>query len=410
MAQPSAPSVAVIGAGASGLMAALFAAWQGAAVTLFERNNSLGRKLLITGSGRCNLTNAAVAPAAYACADPSWLEALFRTFGRSHLLETLERIGVPTRATHDGWYYPLSESAQSVAAAFSAALDAAGVTRQMASPVSSLERRDDRWLVTFTSGGTGHSWSFDRVILAAGGKAMPNLGSRGELFAELARLGHTVLPLRPALAPLLVDLVRIKPLQGLHFDVAASLFAGGELLGRTTGNLIVTAWGLNGPAVMDLSHLVSARPGARLMLALDFLAPFQQQYDRLLQLRGSTSLPVGVLLGAFFPPKAALTFARNAGLPDQAPLNQLSPARLAGLTRRLNDTRLLVQGVREWDYCQLSAGGVPVTEVDPTTMASLRLPGLYLTGETLDVVGPCGGFNLQFAFSSGAVAGGAAAR
>ena len=121
-----APSVAVIGAGASGLMAALFAAWQGAAVTLFERNNSLGRKLLITGSGRCNLTNAAVAPAAYACADPSWLEALFRIFGRSHLLETLERIGVPTRATHDGWYYPLSESAQSVAAAFSAALDAAG--------------------------------------------------------------------------------------------------------------------------------------------------------------------------------------------------------------------------------------------------------------------------------------------
>lgn len=402
--------MAVIGAGASGLMAALHAAWGGAAVTLFERNETVGRKLLVTGSGRCNLSNDAVRPEAYACADPAWLDTLLGAFGRTQLLEALERIGIPTRATHDGWYYPLSESAQSVVAAFSAALDAARVTRQMASPVSSLERRDDRWLVTFTSGGTSHSWSFDRVILAAGGKAMPNLGSRGELFAELARLGHTVLPLRPALAPLLVDLGRLKPLQGLHFDVAASLSAGGKLLGRTTGNLIVTAWGLNGPPVMDLSHLVSARPGATLTLSLDFLAPFLHEYNELLATRGSSALPLTVFLAAFFPPKAAHTLAGLSGLPEGIRLDQMTDAQLRGLTARLKDTRLTVKGVREWEFCQVTAGGVPVTEVDALTMASLRVPGLYLTGETLDVVGPCGGYNLQFAFSSGAVAGGAAAR
>lgn len=448
-----APSVAVIGAGASGLMAALYAAWNGAAVTLFERNDAIGRKLLVTGSGRCNLTNDAVRPEAYANADPSWLAALLSTFGRTHLLETLQRIGIPTRATHDGWYYPLSESAASVVEAFSAALDEAGVTRQMASPVTNLERLDDRWLVSFTSGGTGHCWTFDRVILSAGGKAMPALGSRGELFGVLQRLGHTVLPLRPALAPLLVDLGRLKPLQGLHFDVGASLYAGNEQLGRTFGNLILTAWGLNGPAVMDLSHLVSARPGASLTLSLDLLAPFQREYDALLAAlravpamqrphvggrpstlsrhrrgasagsvaaevslsaglaaRRTTPMPLTVFLSGFFPPKAARLFTQLVGLREETLLSQMSDAQLRGLTARLNDMRFIVKGVRDWEFCQTSAGGVPVTEVDPLTMASHLLPGLYLTGETLDAVGPCGGYNLQFAFSTGAVAGQAAGR
>ena len=409
-ATPAAPSIAVIGAGASGLMAALFAAWSGAPVTLFERNDTIGRKLLVTGSGRCNLSNDAADPAAYACADPAWLEQLFATFGRTHLLETLQRIGVPTFKTHDGWYYPLSESAQSVVQAFSTALDLAGVTRQMASRVTGLTPRSGRWAVSFTSGGTDHAWTFDRLILAAGGMAMPALGSRGELFPALAPLGHTVLPLRPALAPLLLDLGRLKPLQGLHFDLTATLYFGGQVMGRATGNLIFTAWGLNGPAVMDLSHLVSARPDLPLALSLDFLAPFQRQYDELLAARESTSLPLVVFLSAFFPPKAAAILASSVGLAESTPLNQLPHARLKALTARLNDTRLPVKGVRDWDYCQVSAGGVPVTEVEPRTLASLRAPGLYLTGETLDVVGPCGGYNLQFAFSSGALAGIGAAR
>jgi predicted flavoprotein YhiN len=120
-------------------------------------------------------------------------------------------------------------------------------------------------------------------------------------------------------------------------------------------------------------------------------------------------MPLWVLLGAFFPPKAAITFLKNAGLPEETPLRQVSDHALERLIAQLKDTRLPVKGVRGWEYCQISAGGVPVTEVDPQTMESRRVKGLFLTGETLDVVGPCGGYNLQYAFSSGALAGKAAA-
>ena len=221
----------------------------------------------------------------------------------------------------------------------------------------------------------------------------------------LESLGHTVLPLRPALAPVQAETGGLKPLQGMRFDVEASVWDGTTWLAASRGNIIFTEWGVNGPAVMNISHAVSARPGRPLELSLDFLAFFPDEFENLLAGKRSTPLPVRLFLEAFFPPKAALTFIKNAGLSGDTPMNQMEPKALTRLIKLLHDIRLKVTGVRGFEYCQVSAGGVPVTEVDPLTMQSLRLPGLYLTGETLDVVGPCGGFNLQFAFSSGALAG-----
>lgn len=391
------------------MAAALQSAWHGAAVTLFERNAAVGRKLLVTGSGRCNITNEAVEAAKYACADPAWMEALLSRFGVDDLKAMLASIGIPVHKTSDGWYYPLSNSAHSVVAAFASALKQAGVTLCSQTLVSSLRASPKGFAVRFSRGGQEQAEDFERVIVSAGGKAYPSLGSRGELFPVLEGLGHTVLPKRPALAPLLADLGELRPLQGIRLDVGVTLWQGSRRLGAAAGNLIFTEWGLNGPAVMDISHLVSARPGAALALSLNLLAFFQDDFDRLLVQKRASGMPLRVFLGAFFPPKVALSYLKLARLPEEAPLGQVDDSTLEGLVDQLKNTTLAVKGVRDFDTCQVSAGGVPVAEVDPTTLESRRVAGLFLTGETLDVVGPCGGYNLHYAFSSGALAGRAAA-
>jgi predicted Rossmann fold flavoprotein len=400
--------IAVIGAGASGMAAALQAAWNGANATLFERNATVGRKLLVTGSGHCNITNAAVSPAKYTCADPAWMETLLTRFGVSDLVAMLATIGIPVSKTSDGWYYPLSNSAQSVVEAFASALDLAGVTLSPQTQVTSIWNSNNGITVGFTREGKKQEGEFERVILSAGGMAYPALGSRGELFPVLETLGHTVLPKRPALAPLLVDLGDLHSLQGVRLDVGATLWKGPRQLSSSKGNLIFTEWGLNGPAVMDLSHLVPDNEGGQ-ELSLNLLAFFQEEFDQLLAQKRLSSMPVRVFLDAFFPPKVTKTLLKIISLAQDIPLNQVDDNMLEHLIDRLKDTRLPVKGVRGFEYCQVSAGGVPVNEVDPLTLESRKVKGLYLTGETLDVVGPCGGYNLHYAFASGALAGRAAA-
>jgi predicted Rossmann fold flavoprotein len=402
-------TVAVIGAGASGMAAALQAAWNGADVTLFERNAAVGRKLLVTGSGRCNITNDAAAAGVYTCADPAWMEALFGQFGVRDLLSMLTEIGILVHKTSDGWYYPLSDSAHTVVDAFSSVLDLAGVTRCNPAQVTSIRVRNKGFAVRFMRDGSEEERTFERVIVSAGGKAYPSLGSRGELFPVLERLGHTVLPVRPALAPLLVDLGRLQPLQGVRMNMGVTLWNGSQCLDTSHGNLIFTQWGLNGPAVMDISHHVSAHPQAGLELSLNLLADFQEEFDRLLSQKRTSQMPLRVFLSAFFPPKVVVTYLKNARLSEETPLSKVRAVELERLIERLKDTRLPVKGVRDFEFCQISAGGVVVSEVDPRTLESRIVEGLFLTGETLDVVGPCGGYNLQFAFSSGALAGKAAA-
>lgn len=397
-------SLAVIGAGPAGMMAALHAVRPGVRVLLIDSNPSVGRKLLVTGSGRCNLTNANVAAERYTCANPEFLQALFARFGHADLLAFMRDLGVLTYATDDGWTYPLSDSAVSVVEAFAAALDPAGVELRLETGVTDVRPAAGGFRL-LTAGGEINA---ERVVLAAGGKAYPNLGSRGELFPVLERLGHTVRPVQPALAPLLLELKALQRLQGVRVDVRARLWHGREPLGETTGNCIFTQWGMNGPAVMDLSHHVSTRPGAGLRLELNFLPGSEAAVRELIARRRDTRVPLRVLLGAALPPKVPPVFLEMAGVADDAPLNTLSDDAVEKVLRLLTSHSLQVKGTRGFEFCQLSTGGVPVTEVDAATLQSRVTPGLYLAGEALDVVGPCGGYNLQFAFSSGVIAGRAA--
>jgi len=395
--------IGIIGAGASGIFAALTAAQGGAHVTLFDHNAEIGKKLLVTGSGRCNLTNAALSPEKYACADPVWMQAFLHAFPLQALLAELDRLGIPTHHSDDGWYYPLSDSAHSVVDILRQALLARGVELCLSTEIEDFWPQDGGFVMRFPSGEPARTQSFDKIVVAAGGKAYPALGSRGELFPTLARLGHTVVPLVPALGPLTLQLGTWKALQGLRFDVKTGIWSGQELLGESFGNVIFTAWGLNGPGVMNLSHIVARRLGQKLGLSLDFGAAFGDEFERRLSKDNPANLKA--VLEAFFPPKGADFFLAQARIPPEARMRELSRAQAKQLESTLRDTRLPITGTKGFDQSQVSAGGVPVGEVDPLTCQSRRIPGLYLVGETLDVVGPCGGYNLHFAFGSGCLAG-----
>ncbi len=394
--------ITIIGAGPAGMTAALFAARTGAQVRLIDGNEQVGRKLLVTGSGRANLTNQRMEARRYACTDVAWMEVLLKRFGHSDLIAFLREIGVLTFSTSDGWCYPISESAQTVVESFAHALRLAKVEMVLNTKVVTIRKISNEFSLVLS---TGTTLSADRVIVAAGGKAYPTLGSRGELFSSLKSLGHSLNPLVPALAPVTCEMNPWKALTGLRFDARASLYENGTLLAETTGNLILTEWGLNGPAVMDLSHQISTRPGAKLELRLNPLFNSEAELRDLISRKRSTDTPLRVLLGSVLPPKLPPVLLSRAGYPADVPVNSLKDEQIEKAIKQSTAMPFKVTGVRGFEYCQVSAGGVPVSEVDPVNMRSRLVRGLSLVGETLDVVGPCGGYNLQFAFSSGAVAG-----
>jgi len=386
-------------------MAAIQAAEGGGRITLFEHNPNIGRKLLVTGSSRCNLSNDAVEAAAFYCEDPAWMETILGVFGVEEFRRALDRLGIPTQKTDDGWYYPRSQSAQAVVEILGEALAERGIQLRVATHVHDIIYGNEAFQLHVTGLGLHQTESCDRLVLGAGGKAYPELGSRGELFGSLEKLGHAVRPLVPALGPIYADLGAFKELKGQRFDVLASIWRGEERLGQTTGNIIINQDGFNGPGVMNLSHLVALNPGAGLTLQVNFIAPFWSDLADILtgQVAHPCSLRAGLL--RYFSPKAADFFIRRAKLDPAAKLNTLSEEQIRQLLEVSAEAKFSVTGAGSFRNSQVSVGGVPVGEVDPLSMESRLIPGLYLVGETLDVAGPCGGFNLHFAFGSGYLAG-----
>ncbi|MEA3408563.1 MAG: aminoacetone oxidase family FAD-binding enzyme [Chloroflexota bacterium] len=399
--------IGIVGAGAAGMMAALEAARRGAQVLLFDTNPMVGRKLLVTGGGRCNISNRHVAAEAYTCADRAFLETAFALWGHERTIARLEELGIPTYATHDGWCYPLSDSGATVAQAFAAMLHLAGVEVHLKTKISDV--RLAAGCLILEVGGPSHTLTVDRAVVATGGKAYPALGSGGDFFSVLERLGHRVLPVRPALAPVVADVRRLHKLQGVRLDVGLTLLQGDDVVGRTAGNMMFTNYGLSGPAAMDLSHLISTRPHADLTLSVDLLHYTRDALLPLISRFREKPVPLRVILGAVLPVKIPPVLINMAGLRDDVTMDALSASDLEGVLDLAADLSVAVKGTRGFEVCQLSTGGVPVTEVEAKTMASRVIPHLHLAGEVLDVVGPCGGYNLQFALTSGALAGAGAA-
>ncbi len=406
--------VIVIGGGASGLMAAGKAAACGASVTLLEKMPRLGLKLGITGKGRCNVTNISTVTdyVANFTPDGRFLINAFNRFFHSDLIDLLNRLGVPTMVERGQRVFPASNRALDVVGALLRFTKEHGVSIIKNCAVKHIRVENNQVIGLDTSRGC---FAADRIILAMGGASYPQTGSTGDGFRMAQGLEHTVTPIRPYLVPLLIKESYVKDLQGLALkNVRASVYAQGKKIDEEFGEMLFTHFGISGPIILSLSrvvvdHLDKGRIEISLCLkpALDaktlyarLIREFQSQGKKQFKNILLTLLPRR--LAAIVPNLLAVPADKKA-----AEITVEERHRLAGF---LHDWRLTVTGTRPLEEAIVTAGGVLTREINPLTMESKKIRGLYFCGEIIDLQAKTGGYNLQMAFTTGWVAGKSAAR
>ena len=405
--------LAVVGGGASGLAAALAAAESARGsghslrVAVLEKNPRVGKKLLATGNGRCNLTNRRLSPERYH-GDTAAAGAVLRRFPPGKIVGLFRSEGLFCRELDGGRVYPYSLQAASVLNVLRRSLGSCGADFLCGFPVNRIENISGG----FAAVSGDRAVRARRLIVAAGGKACPQSGSDGSGYALLRPFRHSVTPLRPALVQIRTDSKRVRPLKGVRCLAATSLTASGKPVGRTEGEVQFTENALSGICIFELSRLAgdsfAGTPEISLNLAPEYRADelvrqFRRQAERLGS-EPAAALAEGMLSRSL---AAAVTKAALGGA--SVPAGLLSGADLAAIAAKIEDFRFPVLGTLSWQNAQVTAGGVPFAEVDGG-LQSRFCRGLYLCGEILNVDGDCGGFNLQWAWASGIAAGLAAAR
>ena len=399
------PEIIVIGGGASGILAAIVARRNGANVTLLEKNPRIGKKILATGNGRCNYTNVLASAADYN--HPDFVAPVLDRFGPDRTIAFFERLGIAPKVETEGKAYPRSEQASSFLDVFLYELNASGVNVVCDAPVVRLVRAG-RGFQVFRQDGTRHD--ADRVILATGGKAMPSSGSDGSGYALAERLGHHITPLYPALARLTLASPYLKQLDGVKIPGKAELLQRGVVLQSEDDDILFTKYGISGPTILRLSRKANelTLQGETVQVRVVLLDQLTRA-DVEKRLAAALDRPVDFSLVGLIHKKLIPALIKEAGIQKQdTPVSKLTTVERNRLVDLLFDWRFTVTGNRGFEDAQITVGGIAVTDIDPATMESKLVPGLYFAGEILDVDGPCGGFNLQWAWASGYAAGTAA--
>ena len=416
----------VIGAGAAGLMAAGRAAERGARVRLLEKMDAAGKKILVSGQERCNVTNAAPLEAFLTAfgRNGAFLRNAFHRFFREELLSLLLRYGVETQVERGGRIFPVSGRAADVRDALLRYATEHGAAIRYGVTVQRILVREGRAVGVVT--GAGDSLAADAVILATGGASWPGTGSTGDGYAMARDLGHTLIPLRPALVPLTVaEKARAKALQGVSLrnvscTLLETLSSGKEKVLPPpwplppTGEMLFTHFGLSGPLVLSLSLAAvdAVRAGKSVALSFDLkpgmtLDEVRARLQREFEQHPQRKLPH--LLRGWVPGALAEELAQLSPIGPERPVHTIRAGERDALAALLKDFRWRITGALPLAAGMVTAGGVALKEVDPVSFGSRLVRGLYLAGEVLDLAADTGGYNLQAAFSSGYLAGEAAA-
>ncbi len=406
----------IVGAGASGMSAAISfqKEWKALGkehgnVLILEKNERVGKKVLATGNGRCNLSNKEMSPAHFHCRREDFPMTVFSHVSQQDVLTFLSDIGIVT-TSEGNKLFPMSKTAASVVDAFRYALDEESVEVVTEAGVESIKKEDDFKVIC----ADGRSYFARKVIVACGGACAPNLGTSGDGYKWLSSFGHKVYAPKPSIVQLETENTVTKALSGLRLDADLTLVADGDVVAGHFGEVLFTDYGLSGPAVLQVSGEVARRirkdrmrvPMKVCLRLFDEMMLENIHVELFSRRKNFGSRPLDQLLLSILPQKIGTMIVKTAlDRPLSMPLLSLTDQDIEKIISTLRNWEFPVLGTKSLAFAQTTIGGANCDEFDPDTMGSKLVPGLYACGEVLDVDGDCGGYNLTWAFASGILAG-----
>lgn len=403
-------NVIVVGGGAAGMMAAVFAARNGQNVQLLEKNEKLGKKLFITGKGRCNITNAADIEDLFTAvtSNPKFLYSGFYSFTNQQVIDFFEELGVKTKIERGERVFPVSDHSSDVIAAFSRELKSLGVSVSLHTEVRELLCEQDKVCGVLLT--NGKKMKADAVIVATGGISYPSTGSTGDGYRFAKETGHRVTELLPSLVPMEVRQWYAKELQGLSLrNIEICITDGKKKLYEEFGEMLFTHYGVTGPVILSASSVVGKTLRKKeLTLHIDLKpALSEEQLDKriLREFDANHNKQYKNSIDSLFPAKLKPVMIELSEIEPEKKVNEITKEERQRLVHLIKDFTMTLTGLRGYNEAIITKGGVSVKEIDPGTMESKKMKGLYFAGEVLDLDAVTGGYNLQIAWSTGYLAG-----
>ena len=399
--------VAVIGGGPAGIIAAGAAAERGHDVLLFEKNEQLGKKLFITGKGRCNITNAAPIEEFFdnIVTNRNFLYSSLYTFDNNAIIDLLGRYGLSTKVERGNRVFPKSDKSSDVIKAFKRYLDQAGVDIRLNSEVSHIKYDGESFTVFIKNGG---EFTFDRLVVTTGGKSYPATGSTGDGYLFAKSVGHTITDLRPSLVPIELSDSWVKELMGLSLkNVSLTAYQGKKEVHSEFGEMVFTHYGISGPIVLSMSNYVNdIKSNLRLTLDLKPALDEEKLDSRIIRdFNQFSNKQLKNALNDLLPQRLIPWVIEASGIYPDKVVHQITKEERESLVTALKNFPLHFKGFRPIEEGIVTSGGVNVKEINPSTMESKIIPGLFFAGEIIDVDALTGGYNLQIAYSTGYLAG-----
>lgn len=402
--------IIVVGGGAAGMMAAVTAARKGKNVLLLEKNEKLGKKLFITGKGRCNITNSAEIDELFSAvvSNPKFLYSSFYSLTNDQVIEFFEELGVKTKVERGGRVFPESDHSSDVIRALEQELKRLGAEIRLRTEVKEILAEGDRAKGVRLS--SGEKLNADAVIIATGGISYPSTGSTGDGYRFARECGHKVTELSPALVPMEVEEWYAKELMGLSLrNIEIKITDGKKKLYEEFGEMLFTHYGVTGPVILSASSIVGKKLKEHpLTLHIDLKpALTEEQLDKrvLREFEANHNRQFKNAADSLFPAKLKPVIVELSGIPEEKKVNEVTKEERLRFVRMIKDFSMTLTAMRGYNEAIITKGGVSVKEIDPGTMESRLVNRLYFAGEVLDLDAVTGGYNLQIAWSTGYLAG-----
>ena len=395
-------NIIIVGGGASGILAAIIARRNGANVTILERNSRIGKKILVTGNGRCNYTNSLTNVTDYN--NQEFVAYGLGVFNPGRTMSFFSQLGIVPKIENEGKTYPLSEQASSMIDVFLYELKHLKVNVITDALVNNIIKRNQSFTVFLEN---GSRYDADKVIIATGGKAMPKTGSDGIGYELASRLGHKIVPIFPALVKLKLECPYLKHLEGIKMPAKVELIHKNQVIQKEEGDILFGNYGISGPTILQISRKAMAlhNKNQKVYIKITLVSSLTKTEVKK-RFMNAQEKPVDFSLIGLINKRYVSAILKEARIFKQnTTIKDLTDNQLEALIDLLFDWRFLVTGSKSFSDAQVTAGGVSLEEINPETMESLKVSGLYFTGEVMDVDGRCGGYNLQWAWSSGYLAG-----